>query len=167
MPGQEPWLRGTDLGVDAFIAPTLFAFEQAREDLAHWTEGLTDEQMWARPHGIAPLGFQIRHIAGSVERLTTYLQGDQLSDAQVQAARDEQNPGDLSRAALFELLDRAMSASEGVLRALDPARLADKREVGRKKLPTTVAGLLVHIAEHTARHVGEAIITAKVVRGGA
>ncbi len=37
------------------------------------------------------------------------------------------------------------------------------RGVGRKKLPTTVGGLLVHCADHTQRHVGQAITTAKVV----
>ena len=53
------------------------------------------------------------------------------------------------------------------IRAIDPGTLAEPREVGRRQLPTTVAGLLTHIAEHTARHVGEAIITAKVIRTGA
>lgn len=35
--------------------------------------------------------------------------------------------------------------------------------MGKKRLPTTVAGLLVHVADHTQRHVGQAITTAKVV----
>jgi hypothetical protein len=34
----------------------------------------------------------------------------------------------------------------------------------RHMLPTTVAGLLMHIAEHTARHVGQAISAAKLAR---
>jgi uncharacterized damage-inducible protein DinB len=36
--------------------------------------------------------------------------------------------------------------------------------IGRKRLPTTLAGLLVHAAEHTQRHVGQAITTAKVIQ---
>jgi uncharacterized damage-inducible protein DinB len=36
--------------------------------------------------------------------------------------------------------------------------------VGRKELPTTLGGLLVHIADHTQRHVGQAIVTVKLVR---
>lgn len=36
--------------------------------------------------------------------------------------------------------------------------------MGRKKLPTTVMGLVIHIAEHTQRHVGQAITTAKFAR---
>jgi len=30
-------------------------------------------------------------------------------------------------------------------------------------LPTTVGGLLVHVADHTQRHVGQAVTTAKIV----
>jgi hypothetical protein len=161
---EEPWLRGPEAGVHPLIQATLFAFQQAREDLAHWTEGLSGERMWARPHGLAPVAFQIRHIAGSAERLTTYLQGRQLLAEQVAAAREEEKPADLGRDALLEGLGQALARAEQVFRALDPGTLGDAREVGRKRLPTTVAGLLVHIAEHTARHVGEAIITVKVLK---
>ncbi|HZU25902.1 MAG TPA: DinB family protein [Bryobacteraceae bacterium] len=160
----EPWLRGGEPGVHPLIAAALFAFEQAREDLAQWTQGMTEEQMWARPHGLAPVAFQIRHIAGSVERLTTYLEGRQLSAEQIAAAREEETPAPLGRDQLLALLEHSLRGSEAVFRALDPATLAEPREVGRKRLPTTVAGLLVHIAEHTARHVGEAIITTRVAR---
>ena len=75
----EPWLRGPLEGVHPLVAPTLHAYMQVQEDLDHWTAGLTDEQIWSRPHGLAPVGFQLRHIAGSVDRLTTYLRGEQLS----------------------------------------------------------------------------------------
>jgi hypothetical protein len=37
--------------------------------------------------------------------------------------------------------------------------------VGRARLPSTVFGLLFHVAEHTQRHAGQAITTAKIVRG--
>ena len=40
----------------------------------------------------------------------------------------------------------------------------EPREIGRKKLPTTVIGLLTHIAEHTQRHVGQAISASKLAR---
>ena len=164
MNAPEPWLRGADADVHPSIAATLFAFQQAREDLAQWTEGFSDEQMWWRPYGLAPLAFQIRHIAGSVERLTTYLEGRQLGEEQVRAAREEEQPAEMGRNALLDLLNQSFANAEAVMRGIDPATLADRREVGRKRLPTTVAGLLTHIAEHTARHVGEAIITAKLVR---
>ena len=159
----EPWLRGPLNGVHPLLAPTLYAYAQAREDLAHWTEGLSDAQIWARPHGQAPVGFQLRHIAGSVERLTTYLRGEQLTPQQVEAIQHEMEPG-TSRTDLLRAVNESLDRSEAVIRALDTSALADKREVGRKRLPTTVIGLVVHLAEHTQRHVGEAIITSKLAQ---
>ena len=52
------------------------------------------------------------------------------------------------------------------VRGLDPATLPEPRYVGRKRLPTTLQGLLVHLAEHTMRHVGEAIVISRVVKAG-
>jgi uncharacterized damage-inducible protein DinB len=52
------------------------------------------------------------------------------------------------------------------VRALANMNLEEVRTVGKKQLPTTVAGLLVHIADHTQRHVGQAITTAKIVAAG-
>jgi len=159
----EPWLRGPLAGVHPLVAPTLHAYMQAHEDLAQWTDGLSDAQIWLRPHGLAPVGFQLRHIAGSVERLTTYLRGEQLTSEQMEAAGGEMEPGP-GRVELLQLVARSLQESEQVIRALDPASLTDARAVGRKQLPTTVAGLVVHLAEHTQRHVGELIITSKLAR---
>ena len=160
---EEPWLRGPIPGVNPLLAPVLYAFQHAREDLAHWTEGLTTEQIWARPHGFGPVGFQLRHIAGSVERLTTALAGRPLSPEQLAAKEKEMEPG-ASREELLAGLDASFARSEEIVRAVDPASLADARAVGRLRLPTTVIGLLVHLAEHTMRHVGEAISAAKLAR---
>jgi DinB superfamily len=157
----EPWLRGPLPGVHPLLAPTLHAYQQAREDLAHWTDGLTDDEIWLRPDGLAPVGFQLRHIAASVERLTVYLRGEQLTPVQIAAIHHEMDPG-LGRSDLLEAVNAALNESEKVIRALDPSRLAEPCSVGRKKLPTTVVGLVVHLAEHTQRHVGELIITAKL-----
>jgi hypothetical protein len=162
--GEEPWLRGPLAGVHPLLAPTLHAFAQAREDLALWTDGLTDEEMWSRPHGLAPLGFQLRHIAGSVDRLTTYLRGEQLTPEQLGAVPQEMEPGP-GRLALLAGITEALRRSEQVICALDPNILMDSRSVGRKQLPTSVMGLVVHLAEHTQRHVGELIVTARLVRG--
>jgi uncharacterized damage-inducible protein DinB len=162
---EEAWLRGPLPGIDARVAPLLYSFEQVREDLARWTDGLTPDQMWARPHGLAPVGFHVRHIGGSVERLMTYLQGGPLTDAQQAALHAEMNPG-AAREELLRDLDQRLAAAEAQVRAIHPAALAEPRMVGRKKLPTTVAGLLTHIAEHTQRHTGQAIVTAQIVRAG-
>jgi uncharacterized damage-inducible protein DinB len=162
---EEPWLRGAIAGVHPLAAPILFAFQQAREDLTKWSEGLSDEQLRAEPFGAGSIAFHLRHIAGSTGRLMTYLQGGSLNDQQMAELRDEKQAGG-SREELLAELDAAFRRAEEIVRSLDPAALTDARTVGRKRLPTTVIGLLTHIAEHTARHVGEAIVVARAVRGG-
>jgi uncharacterized damage-inducible protein DinB len=138
----------------------LYAFQQAREDLAHYTAELTYEQLWARPHGFGSVGFHIRHIAGSTRRLMAYLQGQPLSPQQLAALANEHDPG-MDRVQLLTELEQVLREAEAVVRRLDPASLAEPRYVGRKRLPTTVIGLLTHIAEHAQRHVGQAISAAK------
>ncbi len=157
----EPWLRGPLPDVHPVLAPALYSFQQTREDLARHTEGLTVAQVWARPHGLAPLGFHLRHIAGSVDRLTTYLDGRCLDEAQMAALAAEMQPG-ASLGELLAELDRSLGHAEQVIRSIDPATLAEPRAVGRKRLPTTVVGLLTHIAEHTQRHLGQAVSAAKL-----
>jgi uncharacterized damage-inducible protein DinB len=159
----EPWMRGPIEGVPTLLAPVLYSFQQAREDLARYTDGLTPDQLWATPHGFGSVGFHLRHIAGSTDRLTTYLEGRQLSDAQLDFLKHEHDSG-ASRDELLDSMNVVFLRSEGVVRALDRARLEDAREIGRKKLPTTVIGLLTHIAEHTQRHVGQTISAAKLAR---
>ncbi len=155
----EPWLRGPVPGVHPLVAPALYAFQQAREDLARYTGDLTDEQMQARPHGFGSVSFHVRHIAGSIDRLMTYLQGRALTEGQLAALLTEHDP--LPRGELLAELNHALDAAEAVVRAIDPATLAEVRTVGRLAMPTTVIGLLTHIAEHTQRHLGQAISAAK------
>ena len=157
----EPWLRGAIPGVHPLLAPILYSFQHAREDLARYTETLTLEQIWATPHGFGSVGFHLRHIAGSTDRLMTYLRGEALNREQMEVLAAEKEARGTSRGELLGELDRAFREAEAVIRALDPARLAEPRWVGRKRLPTTVGGLLTHIAEHTQRHVGQAISAAK------
>lgn len=159
----EPWMRGPISGVEPLVMPVFFSFQLVREDLARHTEGLSIEQVWHREGSLPSLGFHLRHIAGSVERLTAYLMNEPLTETQLAFLKDESKPG----ATLEELLDaihRSLAATESRLHAIDPASIYDARYIGRKRLPTTVLGLLVHIAEHTQRHLGQAITTAKLAR---
>ncbi len=157
-------MRGPIEGVDPLCAPLLFSFQQAREDLAAATAGLTTAQLWATPFGFGSAGFHILHIAGSTGRLMQYLQGRELSPAHFEALAAESTASGIPAADLLAALDRAFRDAEAIVRTLDPATLADRREVGRRHLPTTVIGLLTHIAEHTQRHVGQAISAAKLAR---
>jgi len=153
-------MRGPIPGVETLLAPLLYSFQTAREDLAKWTEGLTSGQIWVTPHGFGSVGFHLRHIAGSTDRLMTYVEGKQLSEAQLAVMNAEKEPG-ATREMLLAGLSAAFENAEAAVRSLNPAQLAEPRAVGRKQLPTTVIGLLFHIAEHTQRHVGQAISAAK------
>lgn len=166
MQHAEPWLRGPIEGTHPVIAHLFYTFTQAREELAHWTAGLTTEQVWSSHAGLPPLGFHLRHITGSVSRLTAYLEGRQLSEPQLVFLRAEQTPG----AALDELLaavEHQFAETEHAVQRIPLSEFTSPRYVGRKQLPTTVAGLIIHLSEHTQRHLGQAILTAKVLRSGA
>jgi hypothetical protein len=87
-----------------------------------------------------------------------------LDETQLKELRSEQESQGQSRDDLFALFDRKLAHAAEIVRGIDPSTLADIREIGRKKVPVPLGVLLVHISEHTQRHVGEAIVTAKIVR---
>ncbi len=146
-------MRGAIAGVDPLTAPVLYAFQQAREDLGRWTEGISAEVLWS-----SKIGFHIRHISRSTERLITYLRRQQLDEWQF-----GEGEAGASREELLAEMELAFEKAERVVRGIDPSTLRESREVGRMRLPTTVIGLLTHIAEHTQRHVGQAITEAKIL----
>ena len=164
-PSLEPWLRGPVEGVHPVAGALIRCFEHALEDIEYWTADLNGEQLWARPGGVAPVGFQIRHIGRSVDRLMTYAQGKQLEAAQLEALRSEMQPGAARAELLFELR-ASLEAAKAAVRAMDPSEEGSTRYIGRKRIAVPLAGLLIHIAEHTQRHTGQAITTAKLVRAG-
>ncbi|HJU69930.1 MAG TPA: DinB family protein [Gemmatimonadaceae bacterium] len=163
----EAWLRGPIEGVDAYLQPAAHALVQAREDLDVATTGISREQLWTRPGGAASLGYHLRHLAGSLDRLLTYARGAQLDDRQQMALKIEMEPGDPPEdvTSLVSHVRGAIEAGLTQLRATRREELLERRVVGRKALPSTVLGLLFHAAEHTTRHVGQAITTAKIVSG--
>ena len=165
--GEEPWLSGPVPGVDPYLQPVAHALLQVREDLPRVTAGLDHRQLWARPGGAASVGFHLRHMAGSIDRLLTYARGEALTDAQKAVARAEQAPGDApDPGPLVLLAQAAIDFALAQVRATRRESLLERRTVGRAQLPTTVLGLLFHVAEHTQRHTGQLIATAKTVRDG-
>ena len=154
----EPWLRGERLDTDPAIEQILFSIQQVREDLF----AIVVEDIWRAIPGIPTLGFQLTHIAGSLDRLTTYLEGRELDPIQLAFLDGERTPG-ASRSELMERVELALSRTVDTLRLLNPAAFSEPRYVGRKKIPTTVIGLAIHIAEHTQRHCGQAITTSKLL----
>jgi uncharacterized damage-inducible protein DinB len=161
----EVWLRGPIPDIPALLQPVAHSLLQCREELLAAIPRLTPEQLWDQPSGAASVGFHLRHAAGSLDRLFTYARGESLSSDQRAALAAEAHPdiapnaGARLLAAFEETVERALDQ----LRNTNDAALLEIRGVGRAQLPTTVLGLLFHAAEHTQRHVGQIVTTAKIV----
>ena len=75
----------------------------------------------------------------------------------------EQSGGETLEQLLAEL-DAAVGRASDRVRALAGEDLNSVRKVGRKQLPTTLGGALIHVADHTQRHTGQLVTTAKVLK---
>jgi uncharacterized damage-inducible protein DinB len=162
----EYWLRGPVEGIPPVLMPVAHALLQAREDLRGAAESLSTVELWARPGGAASVGFHLRHISGSLDRLFTYAQGRSVRDEQLIAMRREGNPCSppATAEALLALVDLAIDDALRSLKEAPEHELLASRLVGRSRLPSNVLGLLFHAAEHTQRHTGQVIATSKIIR---
>ena len=165
MPEPEYWLRGPIDGIAPLLQPVAHSLFQAREDVAAALSRTPLEHLWTTPHGAASIGFHVKHLCGSLDRLLSYARGEPLTAAQLADLEMESAPGTppAAAAALIALVDEAVERALRQLRGTRVATLTDARAVGRQGLPSTVIGLLVHAAEHTTRHAGQIITTAKIV----
>jgi len=165
MPPPEVWQRGPVAGYEPLLMPVVHALMQVREDLESLVPLIPSKNVWLRPGGAASIGFHVRHAGGALDRLFTYARGELLTDAQRAALREEGAPGDPPASLdsvvsdVGQIIDRALKQ----LADTPKESLLDERKLGRAGLPTTVLGLLFHAAEHSTRHVGQAITTAKIV----
>ena len=166
MTAPEAWLRGAIDGIPAPLQPVAHALIQAREEARTLLQDFPFEKLWSGPAGVASVGFHLQHITGVVDRLFTYARGDSLSDAQRTALAQEGSPPEHrgSVADLVDAFDAQVDRALEQLCATPPETLSETRYVGRQRLPSTVLGLLFHAAEHTQRHIGQMLVTARVQR---
>ena len=96
--------------------PAVHALLQAAEDLERVAAGLLPSELSATPGGAASIGYHLRHIAGSIERLTTYARGEKLSANQRKSLLSEkdsaESPGEAS-AELGRLLGAVIAYEKG------------------------------------------------------
>lgn len=154
-------------GVPALLQPVAHALVDADEDVQKVVPGLNAAAVAARPGGAASVAYHVVHAIGSLDRLFTYARGEALSTAQMSALIAEKtlDPYAFSPVQLATAFAAAVNKAHVQLRFTPDAELLETRLVGRAKLPSTTLGLLVHAAEHTARHVGQIVTTARIVRG--
>lgn len=162
----EVWLRGPVPGISPFLQPVAHALLQAQEEVNHSLADFPDELLWERPAGVASVGFHIQHLAGILDRLFAYARGESLTGQQLRELQAEGEPpvNPCSVLLLVKRLDEQILTALTQLRETSDQRLLEPMDVGRKKLPSTVLGLLFHAAEHTQRHTGQLSVTAKVLR---
>jgi uncharacterized damage-inducible protein DinB len=163
MPYTEPWLRGTYAEVPAAGRAVLHALDLTLDDITKWMAGLTDEEVRSAPLGLTPIAFHLRHIARSTDRILTYAEGNQLSSDQLDVLKSESS-GEETLAELIAELEISFTHAVDRIRTLATSDLNTPRFVGRKQLPTSIGGALIHVADHTQRHVGQIVTTAKVLK---
>jgi len=166
----EVWLRGPLPGVPPLLQPVGHALLQVREELAAALHDFPAELLNERPAGVASVGFHLQHLAGVLDRLLTYARAEALTAAQLAIFEAEELPLALTPTTVAELVQRFSAHVEAALaqlRRTDGTCLTEPRGVGRAQVPSTLIGLLVHAAEHTTRHLGQLLVTARMVRASA
>lgn len=164
----EVWQRGPVPGIPPLLQPVAHALLQAREELEVMMKDFANEWLWQQPSGVASPAFHLQHLSGVADRIFTYARGEALSAAQLELLRLEgvaPQPA-LTVENLVMRFRMQVDAALAQLSGTDESILTDFRGVGRKQLPSTVIGLLVHAAEHTMRHVGQLHVTVKIIKAG-
>lgn len=159
----EVWLRNLPVTTDPLRHLLLCTLQQTEEDVISTTAGLTDEQTWHRPHGLTPVGFHIRHIAESIDRLLTYAEGRSLDQEQLSTLKSEVTET-LPLLSLIVILEQRLKEARLRVNALGEEDLKEIREIGRAKIPSPAGTILAHIAEHTQRHLGQLTTTVKLIQ---
>ncbi len=159
----EVWLRGLPVTTGPLRHLLLCTLQQTEEDVIATTAGLTDEQVWLRPHGLTPIGFHLRHIAESIDRLLTYAQGRSLEESQLSSLKSELTET-LPLLSLIAILEQKLEDARQRVNALREEDFKEIREIGRAKIQVPMGTILAHVAEHTQRHLGQLATTVKVVK---
>lgn len=164
----EVWQRGPVEGVPSLLQPAAHAILQAREEVIALMKDFPENSLWIKPAGMASAGFHLQHLSGVLDRLYTYARNEKLNPQQMQQLHDEAiSPNEnLNVRNLIERFNKQVDTAIVQLKSTDPSTLTEFRGIGRKQIPTTLIGLLFHAAEHTMRHLGQLIVTAKIIKEG-
>jgi uncharacterized damage-inducible protein DinB len=160
----EVWLRGPVENIPSLLQPAAHAVMQALEEVKGIMQDFPQELLWVKPAGAASVAFHIQHMAGVLDRLATYAQKEMLSPEQMNWLQGEGKEITITVDALLARLEHNVQLYLQQLALTNENTLTEARTIGRKALPTTHIGLLFHAAEHTQRHLGQFLVTAKVFK---
>lgn len=161
----EYWLSGPVPEIPSILQPVAHALLQSKREVERALLDFPAHLLWEQPKGMASVGFHLRHLPGVLDRLFTYARGEQLRLEQLAYLKMEAEADQLTGISdLLKKFNRQVELSLKQLEQTDPLTLTEARGVGRKQIPSTVIGLLFHAAEHTMRHTGQLLVTAKMVQ---
>lgn len=162
----EVWLRGPQPNFPVLLQPIAFALMQAREDVNKLMVDFPDDLLYEKPGGAASPAFHLQHLTGVLNRMFTYAENMPLNEAQLNWLKQEGQIQNQHKSALnlVDIFNQQIETSLQKLKNVSLETLTEPRTVGRKQLPSTVFGLLIHAAEHTQRHVGQLLVTVKVLK---
>ena len=162
----EVWLRGPLPDLPSHLQPVGHAMLQARADVDKFMQDFPEELIWERPAGVASVGYHLQHLTGILDRLFTYARGESLTEEQLAYLYAEGKPtsANVQVQELVQQFHRQVDKALEQLRQTDEQQLTEVRRVGRAQVESTLLGLLFHAAEHSMRHVGQLLVTARVLR---
>lgn len=162
----EVWLRGPLPAIPPLLQPVAHALLQAREEVLAALVDFPEYLLWQQPAGVASVGFHLQHLTGVLDRLTTYARAEALTPQQLAALAQEGQPvhSQTTSALFVQAFSQQVNLVLDQLKSTPETELLKPRGVGRSQLPSTVLGLLFHAAEHTQRHTGQLLVTARVLR---
>ena len=161
----EAWLRGPIPGIPDLLQPAAHALQQSKEEIEHYLIEFPENLLWEKPAGRASVGFHLQHLTGVIDRMLTYAKEEKLSEIQVQFLKNEGKPNEeISVEFLVQKFKDKVDEALDFLKNSSEVKLTEFRGVGRKKLPSTLIGLLFHAAEHSQRHVGQLLVTVSVLK---
>ena len=161
----ENWLRGKVENVPDLLQPAAHALLQSKEELRKYLVDFPAGELWTKPAERASVGFHLQHIAGVTNRLITYAKGEQLSEAQLHYLKLEgKADASISVEELIIKAENELSEAVVFLKSQKPEDLTNTVEVGRKRIKSSLIGVLFHAAEHSQRHIGQMLVTISVVK---
>jgi uncharacterized damage-inducible protein DinB len=161
----EVWMRGPIAGLIPLLQPVAHAILQAREEVNLMMIDFPDELIWERPSGVASVAFHLQHLSGVLDRLFTYANNQILNEDQLELLALESDEAQfLTVKALLTRFNNQVNKALTQLKNIEEKTLLEPRGIGRKQIPTNQMGLLFHAAEHTQRHVGQLLVTVRILK---